>query len=198
MRPASSGCLSEQEINLDPGCSVFSSPQEWISFAYLSQGDNLNICPSDTCRLPQAAWLHRNAQCQLPQWPWDGRDHEPNAWSGQWGAIWEHPTRQTGPRADGCSALRPRDGHKHGWHASSGGLRHVSSSGHEQEGRGPLDASRTHKLHTQQVGTCSSGLQRCRRDSDEGCCLVCHYPHDREKWLVLPTCEAVCCDFILM
>lgn len=153
MRPASSGCcLSEQEINLDPGCSVFSSPPEWISFAYLCQGDNLNICPSGICRLPQAAWLHRNAQCQLPQWPWDGRDHEPDARSGQRGAIWEHPTRQTGPRADGCSALRPRDGHQHGWHASSGGLRHVSSSGHEQEGRGPLDAPRTHKLHTQQVG----------------------------------------------
>lgn len=186
MRPASSGCLSEQETNLDPGCSGLLSLQEWISFAHLSRGVYLNICPSDTCRLPPAAWLHRNAQCQLPQWSRDGRHHEPNARPRQWGAIWEHPTRQTGPWADGCSALRPRHGHKHGWHASSGGLRHVSSSGHEQEGRGPLDAPRTHKLHTQQVGTRSSGLQRCRRESDKGCCLVCPFPHDCEKMVGAP------------
>ncbi len=110
----------------------------------------LSIC--DPSRLPQAARLHRDAQCQLPQWSRHGRLHEPHAWSGQWGSIWKHPTWQNRPGADGCSALRSWDGLKHGRHASSGGVRDVSPSGHEQEGWRPLHAPRTHKLHTQQVG----------------------------------------------
>ena len=110
------------------------------------------MCVSDTPRLPQATGLHRDAQCQLLQRSRDGRLHEPHARSGQRGSIREHPPWPVGPDAHGCSALRSRHGHKHGGHASAGGLGHVSTSRHEQEGRGTLHAPRTHKLYTQQVG----------------------------------------------
>lgn len=63
MKPASSGCLSEQGVNVEPDWLVFLPLQGQLSFTYLHQGYNLNICPSDTLRLPQAAWLHRDAQC---------------------------------------------------------------------------------------------------------------------------------------
>lgn len=139
----SSGCLSEQGVESEPDCLV-------PPFSLLP---STHPCPCGTFRLPQAAWIHRDAQRQLPQRSRDGGLHEPHARPRQRGAVREHPSRKAGPRADGRSALRPRDGREHGRHAPSGGIWNVSPSGHEQEGRGPLDAPRTHELHTQQVGT---------------------------------------------
>lgn len=129
----------------------------WIKSKFLS------TC--DPFRLPKAAWLHRDDQCQLPQWSRDGRHHEPHAGTRWWGSVWQHPARQIGPRADGYSALRSWDGLKHRQHASAGGIRDVSPSGHGQKRRWPFHAPRTHKLDTQQVGVCGLGLHQCLSES---------------------------------
>lgn len=116
----------------------------------------VSVC--DLCfRIPEAAGLHSYAQRKLPQWPWYGRHHDPHAWSGWRNTLWKHATGKNRPRADGCSALRPRHELQHGWHAPSGGVWNVSPSSHEQEGWRPLHAPRPHKFYTQQVSADNSG-----------------------------------------